>query len=73
MLGAVQVWCAAPLDPQQVDVVDVAQVGGLVEAVDLCQAAQLAFGDLADESVVEDEFPAEGGVGIETGERARPW
>ncbi|CAM5553990.1 hypothetical protein SALBM311S_02828 [Streptomyces alboniger] len=33
------------------------------------QAAQVAFGDLADEGVVEDELGAERGVGTETGER----
>ncbi|MFF0626479.1 hypothetical protein [Streptomyces sp. NPDC004296] len=38
-------------------------------------AAQLAFGDLADEGVVEDELGAERGVGAETGERLVkvPW
>ncbi|MGX1730721.1 hypothetical protein ACWIGE_29295 [Streptomyces diastaticus] len=35
LAGAVQVWGTAPLNPQQVDMVDLTQVGGFVESVDL--------------------------------------
>ncbi|MEU8524056.1 hypothetical protein AB0C77_00410 [Streptomyces sp. NPDC048629] len=39
------------------------------DCVDANHEAQLAFGDLADGGVVEDELGAERGVGAETGKR----
>lgn len=45
------------------------RVGGGGGCVGAGQAAQLAFGDLADEGVIEDELGAERGVGAEAGER----
>ncbi|WP_432058169.1 hypothetical protein [Streptomyces sp. bgisy022] len=49
--------------------VELDRIGGGGGNVDAGKAAQLAFGDLADEGVVEDELGTERGVAAETGER----